>query len=337
MKRFYALLSIGFVAAAALAGDAPAGASRPLARIGDVVLTEDQLREELGAEIAHLEKRLYTLKKYWVDGKTREMLFDKAARDAGLSRTEWEAREIDRKTAPPDEARTRKLVSQFTKPGVDSAEASKLAFEAVLKENREKRRDAVHQELAKKTRIEMLVEKPVTRRIEVAYGPQDPVHGNDKAPVTIVEFTDFQCPYCKRAIETLERVREAYPNEVKIVARQFPLPGHDRARPAAEAALCANEQGRYWEYRQRLFSDQKKLSDADLRQHAKDVGLDETKFAQCLSAGRYAEQVKKDLAEGQKYGVRGTPAFFVNGEFISGAQPFASFDEAIKTALAGKR
>ena len=337
MQFLHVLLSIGFLAAASLADDAPAAASKPIARIGDVVLTEDQLREELGAEISHLEKRLYTLKKYWAEGKIHELLFDQAARDAGLSRAEWEGREIDQKTTPPGEAQTRQLVSRYAKPGVDSAEALKLAFESILKENREKRRKEVYQELAGKTKVEVLLEKPVIRRIEVAYGPHDPVHGNDRAPVTIVEFSDFQCRYCKSAVETLERVREAYPNEVKIVARQYPLPGHDRARPAAEAALCANEQKRYWEYRLRLFSDQKKLSDADLRQHAKDLGLDETKFAQCLSEGRYAGQVRRDFAEGQKYGVRGTPAFFVNGEFISGAQPFASFEEAIRTALAAKR
>lgn len=336
MKRFYVLLSIGVVAAVLLPGERPAAVSKPIARIGDVVLTEDHLREELGIEVSQLEKRLYALKKYWAEGKIREVLFDNAARDAGLSRAQWEAQEIDRKTTPPDEAQTRRLVSRFAKPGADPAEALKLAFEAVLKENREKRRNEVYEELVSKTRIELLIDKPAVFRVDVAYGPHNPVRGNPEAPVTIIEFTDFECPYCRRANETLERVREAYPNDVKIVARQFPLPNHDRARPAAEAALCANEQGRYWEYRQRLFSDQKKLSDADLRRHAKELGLDEAKFAQCLAVGRYAEQVKKDLAEGQKYGVKGTPAFFVNGEFLSGAQPFASFDEAIKTALAAK-
>jgi protein-disulfide isomerase len=337
MRRSHALLAMAFVAAALLAGGQPAGTSKPIARIGDVVLTEEQLREELGVEVSQLEKRLYALRKYWAEGKIRELLFDKAAHDAGLSRADWEAREIDRKTTPPDETRTRALASRLAKPGAEPAEALKLAFEAILKENREKRREEVYEELVKKTKVELLVEKPVSWRIEVAYGPHDPASGNDHAPVTIVEFTDFQCPYCKRAVETLERVREAYPKEVRIVARQFPLEGHDRARPAAEAALCANEQGRYWEYRERLFSDQKKLSDADLRRHAKELGLDETKFVQCLSDRRYAEQVKKDLAEGKKYGVKGTPAFFVNGELISGAQPFGSFDEAIKTALEEKR
>ena len=337
MRLFSALWPLAFLAVSALAGDATRGDSNAIARIGDVVLTEAQLRDEMGAELSQLENRLYALKKYWVERKSRELLFERAAREAGLSLAEWEAQQIDQKAAPPDEARARQLVGQFVKPGVDSMEALKQATAAVAKQNREARRSEVYQELAKKAKVELLVEKPASPRVKVTYGPHNPAHGNDKAPVTIVEFTDFQCPYCKRATETLERVKEAYPKEVKIVARQYPLPGHDRAKPAAEAALCANEQGRYWEYRHKLFGDQAKLSDADLRQYAKDLQLDETKFAQCLSEARYAEQVKKDLAEGQKYGVTGTPAFFVNGELISGAQPFASFDEAIKTELARKR
>jgi len=330
------MLCTALFAAQAFAGDALVASSKPLARIGDAVLTEEQLRNEMGAELAQIENRLYALRKYWVERKGQDLLFDQAARAAGLSRAEWEAREIDQKTPPPDEARARQLMGQFAKPGVDSMDALKQATEAIAKQDRQNRRNEVYQELTRKTKVELLFEKPTAPRIEVSYGPQNPVRGDTKAPVTIVEFTDFQCPYCKRATETLERVKDAYPKEVRIVARQYPLPGHERAKPAAEAALCANEQGRYWEYRQKLFSDQSKLSDADLRQYAKDVRLDEEKFARCLSEGRYVEQVRKDLAEGQKYGVTGTPAFFVNGELISGAQPFANFDQAIKTALARK-
>lgn len=336
MRLFAALLSFALFAASALAGDAPRAASTPIARVGDVVLTEEQLRTEMGPELSQIENRLYMLKKFWAERKSRELLFDAAAREAGLTRAEWEAREIDQKAAPPDEARAKQIVGQFLKPGVDSMEALRQATEAIAGQNRESQRTLVYQELSKKKKFELLVEKPSSPRVRVAYGPQNPVHGDDKAPVTIVEFTDFQCPYCKRAVETLERVREAYPKEVKIVARQYPLPNHERAKPAAEAALCANEQGRYWEYRKKLFSDQSKLADADLRQYAKDLQLDEEKFGQCLSSGRFAQQVEKDFAEGKKYGVTGTPAFFVNGELITGAQPFASFDQAIKTALAGK-
>ncbi len=336
MKLFYAMLCTVFLALPCLAGDGPAS-SKLIARIGDTVLTEEQLRNEMGAELSQIENRLYALEKYWVERKGQELLFEQAARAAGLSRAEWEAREIDQKTPPPDEARARQLMGQFAKPGVDSMEALKQATEALANQNRQSRRNEVYQELAKKTKVELLVVKPSAPRVKVTYGPHDPVRGDNKAPVTIVEFTDFQCPYCKRAVETLERVKDAYPKEVKIVARQYPLPAHDRARPAAEAALCANEQGKYWEYRERLFSDQSKLSDADLRQSAKNVQLDEEKFVQCLSEGRYAQQVRTDFAEGQKYGVTGTPAFFINGELISGAQPFANFDQAIKTALARKQ
>ena len=121
---------------------------------------------------------------------------------------------------------------------------------------------------------------------------------------------------------------------MKIAFRHFPLAMHNRAQPAAEATDCANEQGKFWEFHDKLFAAQQKLTDEDFKQHATDLGLDMEKFNQCYTSGKYKADVQKDFADGQKAGVTGTPAFFVNGRFLSGAQPFENFKAIIDEELA---
>ncbi len=164
----------------------------------------------------------------------------------------------------------------------------------------------------------------------------DPVKGDPKAPVTIIEFSDFQCPYCARFFEeTLPQIDEQYikTGKVKLVYRDFPLSFHPNAHPAAQAAECADEQGKFWQYHDKIFANQASLSAANLKQWAKDLALDTTKFNSCLDSGKYKSEVDKDLSEGSAAGVSGTPAFFIDGELIVGAQPFSVFQQAIEAAL----
>lgn len=123
---------------------------------------------------------------------------------------------------------------------------------------------------------------------------------------------------------------------MQIVFRDYPLGFHDRAQPAAEAAQCANEQGKFWEYHDKLFANQRALQDENLKQYASDLGLDLESFNECLSSGRFGDDVRQDMAEGTGSGVRGTPAFFVNGRFLSGAQPFDAFAKIIDEELEQK-
>ncbi|HYX91450.1 MAG TPA: thioredoxin domain-containing protein, partial [Myxococcaceae bacterium] len=144
---------------------------------------------------------------------------------------------------------------------------------------------------------------------------------------------DFQCPFCSRAAGTVGQVLENYPGKVRVVFRHFPLEFHKQAPKAAEAAMCAQEQGKFWEYHDLLFKNQDKLMPEDLKQHAQALGMDMAKFDQCFSSGKYAEVVKKDMEAGQKAGVTGTPAFFINGMMISGAQPIDEFKRLIDAEL----
>jgi protein-disulfide isomerase len=175
---------------------------------------------------------------------------------------------------------------------------------------------------------------PQLPRIEVSID-DDPMKGNPDAPVTIVQFAEFQCPYCGKSKETVDQVLKDYDGKVRMVFRDFPLGFHDRAIPAAVAANCAGEQGRYWEMFDLLMTNQRALEDADLLAHATKLGLDQGKWNTCRQDPKQEAEVKADQEAGAAAGVSGTPAFFINGIMISGAQPYEQFKEIIDRELAG--
>ncbi len=165
--------------------------------------------------------------------------------------------------------------------------------------------------------------------------PEAPFLGPKDAPVEIVEFSDFQCPYCGAASAMLKRLREEFGDQVRISFRQFPITSiHPQAAKAAEASLCAAEQGEFWDMHDSLFSDQEHLEVDRLKARARDLGLDGEAFDSCLDSGKYAKQVQEDLKAGLRAGVDGTPAFFVNGRPFNGAVPYERLAEAIREELA---
>ncbi len=164
----------------------------------------------------------------------------------------------------------------------------------------------------------------------------DPILGPNDAPITIVEFSDYECPYCRRwHSETFARLMQAYPGKIRFVYRDFPLTSiHPDAQPAAEAADCAGEQGKYWEYSEKLFGGQS-LGPQVYSQYASDLGLDTKAFEACVSSHRYEAEVTADLEWAANLGVRSTPTFFINGLPVVGAQPFDFFKQVIDKELAG--
>jgi protein-disulfide isomerase len=164
-----------------------------------------------------------------------------------------------------------------------------------------------------------------------------PSRGPAMAPVTIIEFSDFQCPYCAQAIPMLKRLMDKYSDQVRFVYRNFPLETiHPNALNAALAAECANEQEHFWQMHDALFADQKVLDVSYLEERAIQVGLDMVKFRECMSTQRYIDKVRQDVTDGQKYGVRGTPTFFVNGYRYTGSLDFDTFDQIVQQALSNK-
>jgi protein-disulfide isomerase len=161
-----------------------------------------------------------------------------------------------------------------------------------------------------------------------------PFKGPADAPVTIVEFSDFECPYCNGLVPTLRRLEQNYRDRIRIVYRQFPLNNiHPNAQKAAEASLCADEQDKFWALHDAMFADQKNLTVDDLKAKAAGVSLNPASFASCLDSGKYAGAVRDSVAEGSSLGVDGTPAMFINGRFLGGNQPYDEIAKIIDDEL----
>jgi protein-disulfide isomerase len=169
------------------------------------------------------------------------------------------------------------------------------------------------------------------RKIDV---PADsPAKGPKAAKVTIVVWSDFQCPFCSRVVPTLKQIEDTYGKDVRVIFRHQPLPFHDKAKVAAEASMAANEQNKFWPYHDKLFANQQGLDRAGLEKAAQEVGLDMGKFKAALDSGKFTKRVEEDSAAGMAVGANGTPTFFINGREFVGAQPFESFKTAIDAEI----
>ena len=176
--------------------------------------------------------------------------------------------------------------------------------------------------------------QPIATAQNFAITKSDHVRGNFNAPITLVEYSDFECPFCEKIYPTFKKILNDYPDQVRLVYKHFPLGFHPNAQKAAEASECANEQGKFWEYHDLIFEKQSGgLSLINFKQWAGDLGLNTKKFNNCLDSSKYAQKVQTDATDGQSRGVNGTPATFVNGQLVSGAVPYESFKPIIDQLL----
>jgi protein-disulfide isomerase len=284
-----------------------------------------------------ISDKVFELRQQALEQAVTEDLVQMEAKKRNMTEEEFLKAEIQGKVTQPSDEEMQKFWEQVKSSGQVPAgtnfEDVKDRIAANLtREPSMKRAQELFKELKEKANYQAKLMPP---KKEVA--ATGPARGPDNAPVTIVEFSDFQCPFCSRAAETVHQVMDAYPGKVRLVFRHFPLAFHKQAPKAGEAAVCANEQGKFWEYHDALFKAQDKLMPDDLKAHAKAVGMDEKKFNECLDSGKQAEVVKKDMEAGQKVGVSGTPAFFINGVMLSGAQPIEEFKKVIDAELEAKK
>ncbi len=207
-------------------------------------------------------------------------------------------------------------------------EVRDILIQGVTGEKRREAVGAVLAELREKAGVQVLLRPP---RIEVA--ATGPAKGPQDAKVTIVEFSDFQCPFCSKGKKVIDDVVKMYGNKVRVVFRDFPLDFHEKAQKAAEAGLCANDQSKFWEMHDWMFDNQQTLDVDTLKAAARKLGLDGAKFDQCLTTNQHEADVKRNMADGRKAGVSGTPAFFINGVMLSGALPIERFKTEIDRAL----
>jgi protein-disulfide isomerase len=270
---------------------------------------------------------LYLLRLKALDSIIHQRLLEKEAAPLAISTEELIRQETERRVTIGDEELLAFYEENKERMGEVSFEEMKPRIQSYLQRQRGM---TAAQEYVEELRSQAAVEVPLdTERIEVeARGPS---LGPDEAPVTIIEFSDYRCGFCRKVESTLQRLLERYPSEVRLIPRHFPL--NQISRGAAEAAACANDQGRFWEYHRGLFAAGGKLDTESLEQRAGDAELDLEAFRTCVGERRFKADVEADLADGRRAGVSGTPAFFVNGIRIKGARPFEDFVVIIEQEL----
>jgi len=315
------------------------GESDVAAQIGDRAITVQELDDrweqtEPGGR-AQAIQQIYDGRKQALDAILAEILIAQAAADQNIEPEAYTSAEIARRLRPVSDGQ---VLAFFQ---ANQAEMQGRGMDAMA--------PLIRQYLDEQERVsalEMLVAElrtggPPFRlvldapRYEVDVSPDDPAQGSTTAPVTLVEFSDFQCPFCAQVMPTLKRVQQTYGDKVRVVWKDFPLTAiHPQAFGAAQAGQCAQEQGKFWELHDRLFANQQALQPEALKAHAAAAGLDATTFDECLDSGKHADAVQAQMNAATSLGVVSTPTVFVNGRAVSGAQPYEAFAKIIDEELA---
>ena len=309
------------------------------ARIGDRAVTvrelDERWKQDDPAQNAEVTQSIYDGRRAALESIIADSLLAEAAKGSGMSADGYLEAEIAKRVKPITDAEVTTFYQGNTSQMQGrSLEAMAPAINRFLTDQRRAQaRDTILDELRKKgPAIRVALEVP---RVNVTIAASNPTLGRATAPVTVVEFSDYQCPYCQRVEPTLKRLREAYGDKLRFVWKDFPLTQiHPQAFKAGEAAHCAGDQGKYWELHDVLFNKQQELQPPDLKRHAAELGLDANAFNQCLDSSKHGERVRDGVSEGGALGVNSTPTLFINGRRLSGAQPYEAFTVIIDEELA---
>jgi protein-disulfide isomerase len=306
----------------------------PLAEVDGVAITSEEVEKPLASQLSKLEEQIYNLKRQRLEGLINEKLLAKAAAKRAISVPALLDAEVTSKVGLVTEQEIEKFY-QENKARLKGEESTVRDQIRTHLQNQKlvTKREEFLRSLRSQAKVVVNLKPPPVQRVEVSVDGA-PFKGAAKAPVTIVEFSDFHCPFCRQVLPTLTQLDSKYGKKIKLVFRDFPIESlHPGATKAHEAARCANEQGKFWAYHDKLFDSPPKSSPEIFKELARQVGLDTTGFDTCLDSGKYQAAITKDIEEGNRAGVTGTPAFFINGRIISGAQPVEAFARIIDDEL----
>jgi protein-disulfide isomerase len=306
--------------------------ARVLAVVNGEQLTSAHIEDSLKPLIYSVQERAYLLRKNEVELRINDALLEQEAQKRKITTKALLSAEIDAKLKPVTEADARAFYDQ-NKERING-EFVQIKDQIIQYLQDQQRRDlqaAFADQLRRSATLQVNLRAPEVPVFQISTDDQ-PMKGSATAPVTIVEFTDFQCPSCAQAQPTLERLSAEYGDRLRLVVRDFPLEQHEFARKAAEAAEAARAQGKYWEYAALLFTNQKALSVDKLKEYATQVGLDRAKFDAMLDSGQFADKVQRDYQDGIMLGVNGTPAIFINGR-VTNDRTYEGLKAAIEKAL----
>jgi len=306
-----------------------------LAEVNGSAVTRDEVDKSLAGQLSKLEEQIYLLKRQRVDALIEAKLLANEAAKRNTTVPKLLDAEVVSKTGLVTESEVENVY-----------QSNKAKFAGTETEGRERvrtylqdlkltqRRREFLDFLRSQAKVTIYLKAPPILRADVKVDGA-PFKGDENAPITIVEFTDFHCPFCKRALPMLDQLLSRYGEKVKLVFKDFPIDRlHPSARKAHEAARCANEQGKFWPYHDKIFATAPKASPDNLKTYGKDVGLDAAAFELCFNSRKHQAEVENEIEEGRRAGVTGTPTFFINGRLVVGAKPLAIFARMIDEELA---
>lgn len=305
--------------------------ARSVASVNGQVITAEDLDRAIGNRLMRIRTEEYVLRRAVLDELIAERLLQAEAARRNVSVEELLKTEVESKISTPPAADLDAFYegTRDRFPGLTRDEALKQIADGMRKQASAKRKYEFIKSLRAAAGVRVEIQPP-----RAAVQAEGPARGKASAPVTIVEFSDFECPFCSRAAQTIRKITDTYGERVRVVFRDFPLASHRTAPRAAEAAHCADEQGKFWEMHDLLLAKGGvPLSDGDLRKAAADAGAEVDLFNVCLASGRYAEAWKTSQEEGTRAGVTSTPTFFINGRMVIGAAPYEMFQSIIDDEL----
>jgi protein-disulfide isomerase len=305
----------------------------PVAEVDGKAVPMSELEKLLAPQLARLDQQRRKLLEDGVQQLLDQKLLEAEAAKRGVSVDDLVKTEIEDKAAAVSDADVDSFYEEnkarINRPKEQIAPQIKAYL---ANKNKAELRDKLIAELRTQHEAKVLLEPLRADVMDAA----SPAKGPTGAAVTIVEFSDFQCPYCSRVEPSIDETLKAYPDQVRLVYRQFPLSIHPFAEKAAEAALCAQDQGKFWELHDAMFANQQALAVEQLKSKAAELGMNADTFDKCLDSGEKAAKIREDMAAGAAAGVNGTPALFVNGRFLNGAVPFNEIQKLVDDELARK-
>ena len=306
-----------------------------IAEVDDRVILTSDLEKYAGREISLQRENLYKLEKQKLEEYISAFLLTQEAKKRGVSIETVLDQEVNSKILPvADDEIEVFYKSNKARIAVDLDKGREQIRGYLRNQKIEAQKALFFNALRSNAKVVTYLKPPPVFRTEVSVAGE-PFRGSEKAPVTIVKFEDFLCPFCKQVQPTFNDLLSRYNGKVRLVHKDLPLESlHAQARQAAEAARCAHEQGKFWEYHDKLYANSPKAGADDLKSYAKEVSLNVDSFDRCFASGKYKAVVQQDLTEGAQLGLTGTPTFFINGREISGNQPLETFEAIIDEELA---
>jgi len=316
-------------------------APAPVARVGSTVITYEELVQPLAPRIGELQHQIYRLELERLDQMLAKVLLEREAEHQGKQVQELVKEFLASHAVAVDDREVEDYYVENRSRWTEwkgSEQDLKSQIRAYLQQVKTQQKVLTYaKSLGPKYGVEIYLKEPQPPAISVSLDKDDPVLGPEDAALTIVEFSDYQCPACRRNHETVRELRTIYKDRVKWVFKDFPMPGHKWAKGAALAAHCAADQGEFWRYQDLLFGSEEELTSERLIQLANQLGLRMELFSRCLQEDKFQNRIDKGIEQGRKFGFNTTPTFVINNRVVAGAPPPDRFRQIIDEELAKAR